>query len=152
MLKSPEGQAERPSLLMGLSLEEGKASTCLGQQRNCNWVGCCGSCCRKYKYLWAASASRWDPDPVGAAVSLISADGRGSVSSLLLLGLGTALPYLWQKLPAATVVFRRQNSVLFALLRSLSQIWLPKRLQVSISYSISCLLRGWAGITFLPSY
>lgn len=55
-------------------------------------------------------------------------------------------------LPVASdlVVFRRQNSILLVLLRSLSQLWLPKRLQISICQSAVCRGAELESLSSLP--
>lgn len=88
----------------------------------------------------AADAPGWDSHPVSAALSHISADRRGSVSSPLSSvwchSSSLHFPYPWQGCLTPMVVFRRQNSILLTLLRSLSQLWLPERLQ--ICYNAAC--------------
>lgn len=131
---SLKGWIGSPSLLMGLSPEAGKARSCVEQQHGCAWVGCC--CCwyRKGECDGAGSAFGWDSHPVSAAVTQSSADRRGSVSSPLSYSVGchssSLHPYPWQGHLSPMVVFRRQNSILLTLVRSLSWLWLPARLQI----------------------
>lgn len=139
MLRSLEGGIGSPSLLMGLSPETGKERSCLEQQHDCTWVGCCCCCYRKGECDGAGSASGRDSHPVSAAMSHIT-DRRGSVCSPLSYSVwchsSFLHPYPWQGCLSSVVGFRRQNSILLTLLRSLSQLWLPERLQ--IFYNSAC--------------
>ena len=146
MLKSSEGQTER--LLTGLSLERGKARICLEQQRDCNWAGCFCCCYRKGKHMWG-SRCFWRGS-IPSQYFCVSHQCRQERSWELhaapqswRCSSSLHILYLWQECPAPTVVLRRQNSIFLALLRSVSQLWLPERLKISISDDAVCWRQSW---------
>lgn len=153
MLRSLEGGIGSPSLLLGLSPETGKARSCLEQQHDCDWVGCCCCCYGKGEYVWGSRCS-W----VGFTPSQCCAVSHQCRQERI-CELSTVLSLVPLLLPAFSLPMARvshsHGSVQkakfdFADITEKSE---PALASWKTSNLLQCCLqRGWAGITFLPSY